>query len=114
MSIDLAAGAGPRRADGVGDLDDRRLDAGVLDLLVVRRDGIHDAHREVVALGDSGADRRVGALDLVVDGLADVVQQTAHLRDLDVRADLGGDRGREPARLDDVVEHVLPVARCGT
>ena len=34
----LAARARARRADRVGDLDDRRLDAGVLDLLVVRGD----------------------------------------------------------------------------
>ena len=46
----------------------------------------------------------------MVDGLADVVEQAAHLRDLDVATDLGRDDGREMARLDDVVEHVLPVA----
>ena len=34
----LAAGAGPGRADGVGDLDDRGFEAGVLDFLVVRGD----------------------------------------------------------------------------
>src|SRR5256885_11784510 len=43
-------------------------------------------------------------------GLADVMQQPAHLRDLDVGADLGGDDRREPARLDNVVEDVLAVA----
>ena len=58
-----------------------------------------------------GADRGVRTLDLVVDGLADVVEQAAHLGDLDVGADLGRDDRREAARLDDVVEHVLAVAR---
>ena len=57
-----------------------------------------------------GADGRVRTLDLVVDGLADVVQQAAHLGDLDVGADLGGDDRRQVAGLDDVVEHVLAVA----
>ena len=95
VSIDLAAGTRPRRADRVGDLHDRRLDAGVLDLLVVRGDGVDHLHRQVVALGDLGADRRVRALDLVVDRLADVVQQAAHLGDLDVGADLGRDDRRE-------------------
>ena len=69
-----------------------------------------DLERQVVPLGDRGADGRVRPLDLVVDGLADVVQQAAHLGDLDVRADLGGDDRRQVARLDDVVEHVLAVA----
>ena len=40
-------------------------------------------------LGDVGADQRVRAFDLVVDGLADVVQQTGGLADVDVGADLG-------------------------
>ena len=65
---------------------------------------------QVVALGDRGADRGVRTLDLVVDGLADVVQQAAHLGDLDVGPDLGGDDRRQVAGLDDVVEHVLAVA----
>ena len=38
---------------------------------------------------DLGADGGVRAFDLVVDGLADVVQQAAGLGDLDVGADLG-------------------------
>src|SRR5262249_22888993 len=36
----LAAGTGPGRADRVGDLDDRRLQADVFDLLVVGRDAV--------------------------------------------------------------------------
>ena len=57
------------------------------------------------------ADRGVRPLDLVVDGLADVVEQAAHLGDLDVGSDLGRDDRRQAARLDDVVEDVLAVAR---
>ena len=107
----LAAGARPRGADGVGDLDDRRLQAGVFDLLVVGGDRVDDLGRQVVALGDRGADGGVRALDLVVDRLADVVEEAAHLGDLDVGADLGGDDRGQVAGLDDVVEHVLAVAR---
>src|SRR5439155_441624 len=55
----LAAGAGSRRADRVGDLDDRCLEAGVLDLLMMRGDAIHHLRREVVPLGDLAADRGV-------------------------------------------------------
>ena len=66
--------------------------------------------RHVVLLGDRRADGRVRTLDLVVDRLADVVEQPADLGGLDVRAELGGhDRGDE-ARLHAVDEHVLPVA----
>src|SRR5258706_1484629 len=107
----LAASARSGRADRVGDLDDRRLDAGVFDLLMVGADRVHDLRGEVVALGDRGADRGVRALDLVVDGLADVVEQPGGLGDLDVGPDLCTDHRREPARLDDVVEDVLAVAR---
>src|SRR5439155_9881350 len=107
----LAAGAGPRRADRIGDLHDRRLDAGVFDFLVVGGDAVDHLERQVVALGDPRPDRGVRTLHLVVDGLADVVEQPAHLRDLDVGTDLGRDDRREPARLDDVVEDVLAVAR---
>ncbi len=70
-----------------------------------------DLERQVVPLGDLGPDRGVRSLDLVVDRLADVVEQAAHLGDLDVGADLGRDDRGEMARLDDVVEHVLAVAR---
>ena len=67
---------------------------------MVGGDRVDDLRRQVVALGDLRADRGVRALDLVVDRLADVVEQAARLRDLDVGADLGRDDRREPARLD--------------
>ena len=66
---------------------------------------------QVVALRDGGADGGVRPFDLVVDRLADVVEETAHLGDLDVGPDLGGDDRRQVTGLDDVVEHVLAVAR---
>jgi hypothetical protein len=78
---------------------------------VVRGDPIDHLERQVVTLGDLGADGRVRALDLVVDRLADVVQEAAHLGDLHVRADLRGDDRGEIARLDRMAEHVLAVAR---
>src|SRR5829696_4239184 len=107
----LAAGSRSRGADGVGDLDDRGLDAGELDLLVVCRDPVDDLERHRMLLGDARADRGVRPLNLVVDRLADVVQQAANLRRLDVRAQLGRDDRRDVARLDGVDQHVLPV-RC--
>ena len=58
-----------------------------------------------------GADGGVRPLDLVVDRLADVVQQAADLGGLDVGAELRRHDRREVARLDAVDEHVLAVAR---
>src|SRR4029453_13960568 len=67
--------------------------------------------RQVVALRDLSADGGVRAFDLVVDGLADVVKEAAHLGGRDVFADLCRDDRGEVTRLDDVVEHVLAIAR---
>ena len=66
-------------------------------------------HRQVVALRDLGADGGVRALDLVVDGLADVVEQAAVLAIMRRRPDLGGDDRRQARGLDRVAEHVLTV-----
>ena len=54
---------------------------------------------------------RVRAVDLVVDGLADVVQQAGALGDLGVGAKFGGHDAGEMSDLDGVVEDVLAVAR---
>ena len=69
----------PGRAPGdrVGGLDDHRLDRARLDLAVVGLHRVRDGLRLAVAERDLGADQRVRALDLVRDGLADVVQQGA-------------------------------------
>src|SRR5829696_5212130 len=83
----------------------------VVDLLGVCRDPVDDLERHRMLLGDARADRGVRPLNLVVDRLADVVQQAANLRRLDVRAQLGRDDRRDVARLDGVDQHVLPV-RC--
>src|SRR5664280_3070539 len=106
----LAARARARGADRVGDLHDGRLQAGVLHLLVMRGDPVHDLEREVVTCRDGRADRGVRTLDLVVDRLAHVVEEAAGLRGEHVRPELRGDDRRQAAGLDDVVQHVLAVA----
>ena len=47
--------------------------------MVVRGDAVDHRGRHPVALGDVGADGGVRPFDLVADGLAQVVQQRAHL-----------------------------------
>ena len=50
------------------------------------------------------------ALDLVVDRLADVVEQPGRLADVDVRADLGGQAPAMTESSSEWCEHVLPIA----
>ena len=52
----------------------------------------------------------MGALHLVVDGLAQVVEQSGPLGLGHVGADLGGQQAGDVGDLDGVVEHVLAVA----
>src|SRR4051794_29807610 len=78
----LAAGAGARARERVGGLDDHGLDGLGLHLVVV---GLHRVgHRLGLAVlaGEVAADERVRALDLVRDGLADVVQERGPPRGL--------------------------------
>ena len=63
-----------------------------------------------MALGYLGAYLGVRSFDLVVDGLADVMEEAAHLGGLDVGAELGGNDRGQPAGLHGVDEHVLTVA----
>src|SRR5215213_10322650 len=75
----LAAGAGPAAGDGVG------------------------------GLGELGPDGGVRSLDLVGEGLADVVEEPAALGQGHVHAQLGGHDPGQVGGLDQVAEHVLAV-----
>ena len=50
-------------------------------------------------------------LHLVVDGLADIVQQACALGGVNIRAQLGGHHARKVRDLDRVLQNVLAVAR---
>ena len=86
-----------------------RLDGLGLDLVVVRLHRVGDGLGLAVAAGELAADQRVRALDLVRDGLADVVQERGAARGLGGRAQLVGHHRREMGALDRVREHVLAV-----
>ena len=77
----FATCARPRAADGVGRRHDHRLHGLRLHLAVMAGDAVDHYFVDAVALGDLGADNGVRAVDLVADGLADVVQQAAQARD---------------------------------
>ena len=65
----------------------------------------------IVFLGKIRADVHVRAFDLVVDGLADVVQQAGALGQRDVHAQLGGHHAGTGAETSmRMLQHVLAVA----
>lgn len=77
----------------------------------MRRDAVDDLGGLVVALGHFNAQLDVRAFHLVIDGLADVVEQTRALGELHIRAQLRRHQTGQMADLDAVLEHVLAVAR---
>ena len=107
----LAAGARAGAGERVGGLDDHGLDGLRLDLVVVGLHRVRDGLGLAVAAGQVAADERVRALDLVADGLADVVQQRGAAGGLGRRAELLGHHRGQVGALDRVREHVLAVAR---
>src|SRR5688572_4135731 len=72
----VLAGAGARSGDGVGGLAEVALDVA-RPVLVVRERVVGDVLGEAELLHDVVADLWVGAGDVVVDGLADVVEEPA-------------------------------------
>ena len=71
----LAPGPRARAGDGVGRFHDEGFHALFFDFVMMRRDAIDDCVFAAVALDEFGADLGVRAFDIVVDRLADVVQQ---------------------------------------
>ncbi len=76
---------------------DRLYRAGLF-LLVVGVDAVDDRRVHAEAAGDVGADEGVSAFDVVVDRLADVVEQAAAAAHADVGADLFRDHARRCGR----------------
>ena len=103
----LAARAWARRRDGVRGHDELVEDGVGLDVGVVRLDGVDDLGALAVATGEVGTDDGVRALNLVVDGLADVVEQAGTLGGRRVEPELGGHDAAELGHLARVLEHVL-------
>ena len=78
---------------------------------MVRLDDVGHGFGLAVAAGQVAADGGVRAFDLVVHGLAQVVQQAGPLGQLGVDAQLVGHQAGEMGHFERVHEHVLPVAR---
>jgi len=78
---------------------------------VVRGDGLDDPVGLAVLLGQLDAELGVGALDVPVDGLADVMEQAGAQGDVGVEPDLAGHHGRQHGHFLGVLQDVLAVAR---
>ena len=77
---------------------------------MVSLDSVDDRFAFLVLLCDINADGNVAALDLVVYGLADIMEKSCALCGVDVDAQLRCDETRDMADLDGVLKHVLAVA----
>jgi len=99
-----------RGADGVRGTDEDAEGALGGHVVVVGGDGVHDGGAFSVALGQLGPDQGVGALHLVIDGLADVMQEPGAFGEADVQAQLGRHQTRQLRDFDRMVEDVLRIA----
>jgi len=77
----------------------------------VRLHGKHDFRVGTEFLQDAPADFNMRALHLMVNRLADIVQQGSGSCDGNVGAEFFGDHASDVRHLYGVLEHVLPVAR---
>src|SRR5690606_15939257 len=106
----LAPGAWTRRGDRVCGVDDDGEEGlGAVQVVVVG-DRVDDLAGFTETPPEVRSDLRVGALDLAVDRLADVVQQARAARHGLVHPDLCGDDPGEVGYLHRVLEDVLSVA----
>src|SRR2546423_781591 len=78
-----------------GDRDDPRLDGAELDFVVVGLHRVRHGLWLLVAPRQLASDERMGPLDLVRHGLADVVQERRAPRRLRTRAELCCEQGGE-------------------
>ncbi|MPN62693.1 hypothetical protein SDC9_210446 [bioreactor metagenome] len=76
----------------------------------MRADGVYHVGRFLIFLGKIRADFYMGAFHLVVNRLADIVQQPCPFRQFCVRTDLGRHNGGEMCDFQRMLEYVLAVA----
>src|SRR5215203_1263945 len=105
----LAPGAGAGRRDRVRGGDQHVFHGLHLHLVVVGADGADHVVGLAALLREAAPDQGVGALDLVVYGLAHVVEQGGAARDLHVGAEFLGHHAAEVGDLYGVGQHVLAV-----
>ena len=106
----LAAGAGPCGRDGVRSLDDTGDDGLGFHVAMVGVDGMDHRFALLVLPGHIHADVHMGAFNLVVQSLADVMQQAGTAGQGGVQAQLRGNEPGEIGHFQRVVQHILAIA----
>ena len=105
----LAPRSRPRARDRVGGLDDHAHRRFVRHIVVVRGDAVDDGRILAVLGRHFDAELDVGAVVLVGEDLADIVQQRAPLGEIDVELQLGGHHAGEIGDFLGMLEDVLAV-----
>src|SRR6202011_4169297 len=78
-------------------------------VVVMRADGVHHGGGNPVPLDKVGSNDGVRPLDLMVDGLADVVEKPRHLGEANVGADLRRHHGGQVGYFLGVAQYLLAV-----
>ena len=111
---DLAPGTRARGGERVGRVDEDRLDRRRIVIAVVALHRVNDLALLAVLLEHLTSELEVRSFHLAIDRLADIVQETAALRDRVVHAELHRHQRGELRDLERMHEHVLPVGRAVT
>lgn len=110
----LAACARTGGGDRVGCLNQAGNNGLCLDVAVMRLDGVNDRRGFLVLFSKVYADLDMAALDLVVDRLADVMQQACAARLNRVETQLARHHAGDVRDLDRVLKDILAVGSCGS
>ena len=105
----LTASARTCSGDGIGCLNQTCYDGLGLYIAVVCLDGMDDRLGFLVLLGKVYANLNVAALNLVVNGLADIMQQTCTACRNRIEAEFAGHHAGNVCHLDGVLQDVLTI-----
>ena len=103
----LAAGTGTRSRNGIGSLDQNVEHRVGVDIGMMGFDRVDDNGLLAITAGKLGANDSMRALNVVIDGLAQVVQKTSALGGHNVQTKLGGHNAAQVGNLKRVLQHVL-------
>ena len=103
----LLARARPCAGNGVRGLHQHGKRACGAHILMMRGNGVDDFLALVVLLGEIRADERVRAFHFMIDGLADIMQQTGALGLFDVHTQFGGHHAAQGGDFQRMLKDVL-------
>lgn len=104
----LATGARTGCRNGIAGLNENCKNGIRVDVAVMGLDSMDDNGLLAVTTGKIGADDGMGTLDIMVDGLSEVMKQTGTLGGHDVDTKLGGHDSAQLGNLERMLQDVLP------